>query len=50
MINNNTGKVEKGQIAPLSSGKIQLQSEGAELFVKTIQVKPIKELPKELLQ
>ena len=50
MINNNTGKMENGQIKPLTSGKIQLQSEGAELFIKTIQVKPIKEIPKELLQ
>lgn len=50
MINTNIGKTENGQIIPVSSGKIQLQSEGAELFVKTIQVKPIKEIPKELLQ
>lgn len=50
MVNNNTGKVENGQIVPLTSGKIQLQSEGAELFVKSIQVKPIKEIPKELLK
>jgi len=50
MINNNTGKVENGKIVPLTSGKIQLQSEGAELFIKTIQIKPIKEIPKELLQ
>lgn len=50
MVNNNTGKVENGQVIPLTSGKIQLQSEGAELFVKSIQVKPIKEIPKELLQ
>jgi hypothetical protein len=50
MINKNTGKVENGQVIPITSGKIQLQSEGAELFVKTVQVKPIKEIPKELLQ
>ena len=50
MINNNTGKVENAQVIQLLSGKIQLQSEGAELFVKTIQVKPIKEIPAELLQ
>lgn len=50
MVNNNTGKLENGQIIPLTSGKIQLQSEGAEMFVKTIQIKPIKEIPKELLQ
>lgn len=49
MINNNTGKVENGEVIPLTSGKIQLQSEGAELFVKTIQIKPIKEIPAELL-
>ena len=50
MMNTNIGKTENGQIIPVSSGKIQLQSEGAELFVKTIQIKPIKEIPKELLQ
>lgn len=50
MVNKNTGKVENGQIIPITSGKIQLQSEGAELFIKSIQVKPIKEIPKELLQ
>lgn len=50
MVNNNTGKVENGQVIPLTSGKIQLQSEGAELFVKSIQIKPIKEIPAELLQ
>jgi hypothetical protein len=49
MINKNTGKVENGQIIPITSGKIQIQSEGGELFVKTIQVKPIKEIPKEML-
>lgn len=50
MINNNTGKLENGQIIPLTSGKIQLQSEGAELFVKTLQIKPIKKIPAELMQ
>ena len=50
MVNNNTGKVENGQVIPLTSGKIQLQSEGAELFVKSIQIKPIKEIPAELLK
>jgi len=50
MVNNKTGKFVNGEIIPLTSGKIQLQSEGAELFVKSIQIKPIKEIPKELLQ
>ncbi len=50
MVNNSTGKVEDGQVIPISSGKIQLQSEGGELFVKTFQIKPIKEIPEELLK
>jgi hypothetical protein len=49
MVNNNTGTVENGEIVPLTGGKIQLQSEGGELFIKTIQVKPIKEIPAEIL-
>jgi hypothetical protein len=32
MVNNNTGTVENGSIKPLTSGKIQLQSEGADLL------------------
>ncbi len=50
MINTNTGKIENGEIVPLISGKIQLQSEGAELFVKSIQIEPIKKIPAEILQ
>lgn len=48
MRNQNTGLVVDGELKPLSSGKIQLQSEGAELFIKTIQVLPIKEFPEGL--
>ncbi|MBT3383556.1 MAG: DUF1080 domain-containing protein [Prolixibacteraceae bacterium] len=50
MVNNNTGKVENGEVIPLTGGKIQLQSEGGDMFVKSIQVKPIKEIPKEFLK
>lgn len=50
MVNTNTGKVEDGNVIPVSSGKIQLQSEGGELFIKTIQIKPIKQIPVELFQ
>lgn len=49
MVNHNTGLVENGEIIPLSGGKIQLQSEGSELFVKTVQIKPIKEIPAGIL-
>ncbi|WP_319500887.1 DUF1080 domain-containing protein [uncultured Draconibacterium sp.] len=50
MINTNTGVNEDGQIKPLSSGKIQIQSEGGDLFVKSVRIKPIKEIPAEILQ
>lgn len=49
VINNNTGIVENGQVLPLQSGKIQIQSEGSELFIRTLQVRPINEIPAELL-
>ena len=51
MVNYNSGKyIGEGNIEPLSKGKIQLQSEGGELFVKSIRIKPITEIPAEILQ
>ncbi len=51
MINYNSGKyLGPGNIEPLSKGRIQLQSEGGELFVKSIQLQPIKEIPEGLLK
>ena len=47
MVNTNTGVNENGVIKPLSSGKIQLQSEGGELFVKSLSIEAIKALPIE---
>ena len=38
-----------GEEAPLIRGKIQLQSEGSEIFYKNITVTPIREIPHELL-
>ncbi|MFZ6011080.1 MAG: 3-keto-disaccharide hydrolase [Bacteroidota bacterium] len=35
---------------PLTAGKIQLQSEGAELFYRAITVQPIDQLPKKILR
>ena len=49
MVNNNTSNLENGQPVPLKSGKIQLQSEGAEIFIKTIQIRPIESIPEEVL-
>ncbi len=48
-VNNNTGTFEDGNINPLTSGKIQIQSEGAELFVKSIEIRQISEIPEEIL-
>ncbi|WP_460910276.1 3-keto-disaccharide hydrolase [Spirosoma areae] len=39
-----------GQVVPLTKGKIQLQSEGAEVFYRNIQVRHIRQLPAELLR
>ncbi len=50
MINTNTGVNEEDGIRPLSSGKIQIQSEGGDLFIKSVRIKPIKEIPAEILQ
>ncbi|WP_347838732.1 DUF1080 domain-containing protein [uncultured Draconibacterium sp.] len=50
MVNTNTGILENGEILPLQSGKIQIQSEGGDLFIKSVKIKPIKEIPAEFLQ
>jgi len=50
MVNTNTGVYENGEIRPLNSGRIQLQSEGSELYIKSIRVKPIKEIPVEIIE
>lgn len=49
MQNDNTGAYEDGVIQPLTSGKIQIQSEGAELFVRSVDIRPINEIPAALL-
>ena len=50
MVNYNSSKIDEGVLTPLTKGKIQLQSEGGELFVKTLEIEPIKEIPAELLR
>jgi hypothetical protein len=45
MVNKGTGIVVNEEKIPLSKGKIQIQSEGAELFIKLIEIEPIKKLP-----
>lgn len=46
MVNYNSGRIEKnGTIVPLDKGRIQLQSEGGELFIKSIMIEKIKQIP-----
>lgn len=48
-VNYNTGAYQDGVVSPLSAGKIQIQSEGAELFVKSVEVRPIDGLPDDIM-
>ena len=50
MMLTNTRHVVSGKMEPLTKGKIQLQSEGAEVFYRNISVRQIKQLPKELMK
>ena len=51
MINFKSGKYVDGEIVePLSKGKIQIQSEGGELFVRNIKIRSIDRIPDELLK
>jgi hypothetical protein len=42
--------MENGKELPLTKGKIQIQSEGAEVFYKGIKIQSIDKLPAELLK
>lgn len=42
------GYIENGEEVPLTKGKIQLQSEGAEIFYRNIRIRSIEEIPSEL--
>ena len=45
MVSYDSRKQLNGKLLPLVEGKIQLQSEGGELFIRNIKLKHIKELP-----
>jgi hypothetical protein len=47
MILKSSRHISNGRQQPLNKGKIQLQSEGAEVFYRDIMIKPIKRIPKE---
>lgn len=51
MVNYNSAEyLGDGKTEALSKGNIQFQSEGGELFLRNIKLKPIKEIPAELLK
>lgn len=51
MINFNSAKyLEGGKTEPLTKGKIQLQSEGGELFIRILKIQAIDKIPSKLLK
>jgi hypothetical protein len=50
MVNTNCSKIENGQKVPLTKGKIQIQSEGGEFFIRKIEIEKIKGIPAEYLK
>lgn len=49
MVNEDISSRDNGSIHPLTSGRLQLQSEGAELFIKEISIEPITKIPETVL-
>lgn len=49
MVNYNSGHYVNGEIEPLTSGKIQIQSEGGEMFIRELKLRDITEIPAEVL-
>ena len=50
MVLTNSRQSDNGQESPLIKGKLQIQSEGAEVFYKDIKIRPINFIPKKLLK
>jgi len=48
MVIHNSRQVDDGQEIPLTKGKIQIQSEGAEVYYRNIRIAPITKLPEVL--
>jgi hypothetical protein len=46
----NSAYVANGQRQPLTTGKIQLQSEAAEVFYKDIKIRPLAAMPAQYAQ
>ncbi|MDZ7649337.1 MAG: DUF1080 domain-containing protein [Cytophagales bacterium] len=50
MILYHSSQLESGKLLPLKKGKIQLQSEGAEIFYRKILIEPIQEISTAVLK
>ncbi len=50
MILTNSRHRLKGKVVPLVRGKLQIQSEGAEVFYRNLMIRSIKEIPEKYLQ
>ncbi len=50
MVNTNCSKIENGQKIPLTKGKIQIQSEGGEFFIRKVELEKIKEIPGKYME
>ena len=46
----NSRQIVDGKEVPLTKGKIQLQSEGAEIFYRNVNIRSIEQIPAELLK
>jgi hypothetical protein len=49
MILYHCGQVDNGKVLPLTKGRIQLQSEGAEVFYKAVKIRPLTGIPAGIL-
>lgn len=50
MVLYHSAQMDSGNVSPLVKGKVQIQSEGAEVFYKRITIEPLKSIPVHLLQ
>jgi len=50
MVLYNSRQMDNGQASPLTKGKLQIQSEGAEVFYKDIKLRSIDAIPVDLLK
>ncbi len=49
MVLYHSSQWDDGQVTPLVKGKIQIQSEGAEIYYKGIMIEPLEAIPAEYL-